>query len=350
MLVSRLERIIPARLRPMAAWRCWGGNTYGQLGNGTTKSSSKPVDVVNLGGRAVSLALGDYYSCALLSTGGVQCWGYNPDGRLGDGTNANKTSPTWVFGLSSGAVYVSTGNTHTCAVTSAGAAKCWGLNSSGQLGNGNKTSSNKPVTAMNTGAVSVGLGSDQSCAVTSAGGLKCWGLNQYGALGNGTTTDSSVPVDVIGLPGAIAFVKGGYRQTCSLTTSGLAYCWGYNNAGQLGNNTLANTSVPKQVSNVTGLTALSERDGHVCVINSSGGDMCWGYNQYGALGDNTTAQKLVATQVSGLTSGVVAVAAGYRHSCALLSSGSLKCWGYNNAGQLGNNTTNNSLVPVDVLN
>ena len=150
----------------------------------------------------VAVSAGDQHSCALTTAGGVKCWGHNGLGELGDGTTTNTSVPVGVVGLGSGAVTVSAGNYHSCALTTAGGVKCWGASTYGALGDGiTTTCSAVPVgvVGLSSGVVAVSAGTSHSCALTTAGGVKRWGTRVYGALGDGTTTNSSVLVDVFGL-------------------------------------------------------------------------------------------------------------------------------------------------------
>ena len=331
--------------------KCWGDNSNGQLGNGTNTPSNVPVDVTGLTSGVGAIAQYGWHTCALTSAGGVKCWGWNIAGQLGNGTNTDSNVPVDVTGLTSGVGAVATGYEHNCALTSAGAVKCWGSNGNGELGNGTNTDSKVPVnvSGLGSGVVAIGAASFYSCALTNAGGVKCWGLNENGELGNGTNTDSNVPVDVTGLTSGVSAIAVGGAHACALTTAGAVKCWGSNGNGELGNGTNTDSNVPVDVTGLgSGVVAI---DAHTqsCAVTSVGAAKCWGYNATGQLGNGTYTDSNVPVAVTGLGSGVAAIAAGYDHTCALTSLGGAKCWGYNGTGQLGNGTYTTSNVPVTVL-
>jgi alpha-tubulin suppressor-like RCC1 family protein len=331
--------------------KCWGGNFDGQLGDGSTTSSSVPVDVSGLTSGVAAVSAGDSQTCAVTTTGGLKCWGGNFDGQLGDGSTTSSSVPVDVSGLTSGVAAVSAGDSHTCAVTTTGGVKCWGDNFDGQLGDGRTTSSSVPVdvSGLTSGVAAVSASERHTCAVTTTGGVKCWGDNFDGQLGDGSTTSSSVPVDVSGLTSGVAVVSVGGFHPCAVTTTGGLKCWGYNIWGQLGDGSTTSSSVPVDVSGLTsGVTAVSAGQYHTCAVTTTGGVKCWGYNLYGQLGDGSTTSNSVPVDVSGLTSGVAAVSAGFYHTCAVTTTGGVKCWGRNSSGQLGDGSTTSSSVPVDV--
>jgi len=342
-------------LTSAGAVKCWGSNGDGELGNGTngvTAHSNTPVDVVGLSSGVVAISAGAFYTCAVTSAGAAKCWGYNNSGQLGNGTYNSSNTPVDVSGLSSGVVAISANAAHTCAVTSAGAAKCWGNNNFGALGNGTTTYSNTPVdvSGLSSGVAAIAVGYYYSCALTSTGAVKCWGGNSNGSLGNGTTTNSATPVNVSGLSSGVVAISAGAGHTCAVTSAGAAKCWGDNLFGGLGNGTNLNYSnTPVDVTGLSsGVVAISAGDDHTCAVTSAGAAKCWGYNSFGGLGNGTTTNSATPVDVTGLSSGVVTISAGSRHTCALTSAGALKCWGNSGNGELGNGTYGSAYTPVVV--
>jgi alpha-tubulin suppressor-like RCC1 family protein len=330
---------------------CWGANFFGQLGNGTTTSSSIPVEVDGIANAIQIAAASD--SCALLSTGGVNCWGYNPDGELGDGMStgpencepsACSTMPVEVSGLTT-ATQVAAGQDHTCALLSTGGIDCWGSNAQGQLGNGTTTDSSTPVPVSGIiNATQIATGGLSSCALLSTGGIDCWGYNQNGELGDGNAINSPTPVPVSGITNATQLATG---ADCALLSTGGIDCWGYNGVGELGDGSTTDSYTPVAVSGITNATQVASNNNNSCATLSTGGIDCWGYNHDGQLGDGTTTESSIPVAVSGIAD-ASAVAVGDLHSCALLSTGGIDCWGDNEFGALGNGTTEAGLIPVPV--
>jgi alpha-tubulin suppressor-like RCC1 family protein len=186
-----------------------------------------------------SISVGFSHTCAVTAAGGVECWGSNEYGRLGDGTMTRSAVPVDVSGLQSGVTAVSAGYNHTCALTSAGGVECWGNNSHGQLGDGTmeESASPVPVSGLQSGVTAISAGASDTCALTSAGGVECWGSNGFGQLGDGTTEASATPVPVLGLQSGVAAVSAGAGLTCARTVAGAVECWGDNEYGQLGDGT-----------------------------------------------------------------------------------------------------------------
>jgi len=225
---------------------CWGWNYNGQLGNGQTIDSLVPVAVPALASGATAISADGNFSCALTSSGGVKCWGFNVSGQVGDSTGDDRVVPVDVFNLTSGVAEISAGYVHTCARTTTGGAWCWGSNFDGQLGNGTTALPYIPVNTGLTGVSAVSAGGWHSCALTG-GAVRCWGYNGYGQLGNNSTGDSSNPVDVTGLPTGVASISAGLNHTCALTSTGSIQCWGRNNNGQLGDGTTTNRLAPVEI-------------------------------------------------------------------------------------------------------
>lgn len=269
--------------------KCWGFNYYGQLGNNGNTTQLSPVDVVGLTEGVLAISAGDIHTCALMSSGGVKCWGNNTYGGLGDGTTVPKSIPVDVVGLDNNIVAISAGNNYTCALTNYGGVKCWGYNGNGNLGDGTTAPSvvAVEVVGLSSGVTKVDAGLNDTCAVLNTGGVKCWGANTYGMLGDGTTNRATTPVDVVGLDAEIVDVVAGQYQTCALTVAGSIRCWGRNNYGQLGNGATVDSLSPVAVSTIEGATALSSYNAFTCALVAAN-VKCWGGNTYGGLGDNTT--------------------------------------------------------------
>jgi alpha-tubulin suppressor-like RCC1 family protein len=337
-------------LTPAGGVVCWGRNTNGQLGDGTTTDRSAPKAVSGLASGAVAIAAGAYHTCAVTTAGSLLCWGYNAYGQLGDGTSTSRPTPTAVSGLSHGVAAVEAAFRHTCALTTSGAVLCWGDNFYGQLGDGSTTQRITPtaVSGLGSGAGALSGGADHNCALTSGGGVLCWGRNIEGQLGDGTTTSRSTPTAVSGLGGGVTSIAGGHSHTCAVTPGGLA-CWGANDAGQLGDGTTTQRSTPAAAAGLASAPApVTLGQTHACALTPVGGVVCWGSNSYGQLGNGTTVDRSTPTAVSGLATGVAVVVAGGSHTCALTTAGGVTCWGWNIYGQLGDGSTTNRTTPVSV--
>jgi alpha-tubulin suppressor-like RCC1 family protein len=334
---------------------CWGANEHGQLGDGTTTNRSTPVAVTGLASGVSLVSAGAWHTCAVTAGGTVQCWGSNQFGELGDGSVADHATPAPISTLMGGLAVesISSSGHHNCVLTTGGDAWCWGWNGSGQLGH--VTASPYayrpyplPVSRGNGIAV-ISAGATHNCASTTEGHVECWGSNTVGELGDGSVRQSSVPITTAGPVHATAVAASSH--SCALTTSGGVECWGYNSDGGLGDGTQVDRSVPRPVAGLeSGVEVISAGvSAHRCAIDSGGGVLCWGRNEHGQLGDGTTTDRTEPVAVSGLSSGVVAVATGYQHTCAVTDLGIVQCWGANSVGQLGNGTTLDSSVPVPAL-
>ena len=333
--------------------KCWGGNPYGELGNGAGVLSTalRPVDVVGLESGVKAIAAGGQHTCALTTGGGVECWGENRLRQLGNAPTPNGRTPVpvAVAGLR-GVRAIAAGSQHTCALSAGGGVKCWGTG----YASGSQTPTSTPVdiAGLTSGVIAITAGFDQTCALTSGGGAKCWGWNIDGQLGNGSTAFSYSPVDVAGLTSGVTMIDAGDSFTCAVTSGGGAKCWGWNEDGQLGNGSRSvyPGTTPIDVTGLTsGVSAITAGGHHTCALMRSGGVKCWGNNEYGQLGNGSRTSTTTPVDVAGLKSGVSAIDAGFAHTCALIRGGGIKCWG-RNYGRLGNaSRAELSTRPVDVV-
>ena len=352
---------------------CWGVNTNGKLGDGSTTQRTSPVQVHGVGDvgyltgvthMAMAVDTGDH-TCAVVSSGAAYCWGTGTNGQRGDAsTVALASTPVQVLGVDGvgvleGVARVTAGKEHTCAVKTDGTAYCWGKNTYGYLGDNSQTQRTTPVQVVGVGAsgyltsvMDVRAGSGHSCAVKTDGTAYCWGYSSYGAIGDGSTDyrlapvvtfDALQPIDIFG----VSEIDGGGDMSCALKTDGVVFCWGEGSFGALGDNAATQRDVPVQVHGVadsgylSGVSAISVGDQHVCALKTDGTVFCWGDNTNGQLGDNTTTQRNVPVQVhgvadSGYLSGVSSISAGHRHTCAVKTDGTVFCWGIAGNGELGN--------------
>jgi alpha-tubulin suppressor-like RCC1 family protein len=351
--------------------KCWGANNFGQLGDGSIMTRTAPVDVTGLDSGVVAISAGEFHTCALMATGGVKCWGGNYKGQLGDGTTSQRTEPVDVLTLTSGVTAIAAGGNHTCARTTAGAAKCWGDNVDSQLGSPavddcnagapvdpcSKTPQN--VTGLSSGVTSVASGRYHTCAVTNSGGVKCWGHNFQGQVGNGSPPAYiGTPVNVTGLTSGVASIELGAFHSCAVTAGGAAKCWGQNIEGQLGDASTTLRNAPVSVSGLAaGVSGISAGRYHTCAALAAGGVKCWGRNDRGQLGAVGTTESCgtppqpcstTPLDVQGLAGVKASLAAGWQHSCAVPYSGALQCWGANGVGQLGDGTIMDRPSPTGV--
>jgi alpha-tubulin suppressor-like RCC1 family protein len=362
---------------------CWGNNGSAQIGVGDVAATYlTPQRVVNyLPGRKIgvegktplAVSAGYFHTCTIASDNQAYCWGYDSDGQLGGGAITSSIGPQVVpvdtSGVLSGKTIlsISSGYYHTCAIASDNQAYCWGSGGSGKLGNNSGVDSSVPVAVDTTGVLagktilSISAAPDHTCAIASDNQAYCWGSGTYGQLGNNTPSDSLVPV-AVNTSGAlsgktIVSISAGWNYTCAIASDNNAYCWGLNTSGQLGNNSTSQSNVPVAVNTagvLSGKTVRSISTGnlHTCAIASDNQAYCWGSGSSGRLGNNSTSQSLVpvAVTTTGVLSGktVLSITNGYMYTCAIASDNQAYCWGSNADGQLGNNSTAYSSVPVAV--
>ncbi|MDB3870679.1 hypothetical protein N9318_00005, partial [Euryarchaeota archaeon] len=337
---------------------CWGGNGYGQLGDGTTTSRNTPVAVNLPAGRtATSIASGTRHSCAILDDYSLYCWGGNNLGQIGDGTTIQRNNPTAV-NLPSGRTVtnLSLGEYFSCAILDDYSMYCWGSNNYGQLGDGTTNDSSNPVAvALPSGrtARSSSGGNMHNCAILDNGLIYCWGANNYGQLGDGSNTNSFTTPVAVSLPSGLTAksISAGYYHNCAILDNNLPYCWGRNSHGALGDGSVTNKNSPVTYTLPSGRTAnfVSSGMSHTCVVLDNSSLYCSGLNSEGQLGNNDNSARTTAVAVilpSGLTASFVS--AGTWSTCAIFDDGSEYCWGYGSGGRLGGGTSLSSPIPVAV--
>ena len=334
--------------------KCWGANNNGQLGDGTRDSRSQALTVsllnsnvkmVSIGGGELRPYFNSGHSCAVTQAGGVWCWGAWP------GSADSTLAPVIVDRFKSGVNAVSAGYEHICVLQDTGVIMCWGYNSNGTVSPQALPyyANPMPILGLPGPAKAVSAGDNFTCALMKSDGrIFCWGANDEGQLGNGKSTRSSQPSEVVGINDALS-ISCGQNHACAVTDYGIL-CWGNNGYSQLGNGNNVTSYIPV---NVTGIIepviSVSAGGGFTCTAFAGGGVKCWGLNNYGQIGDETTVTRSIPTEVSGLQKGVVEIQSHVSYTCARLEDGEAKCWGRNNTGQLGDGTTTTRLKPVEVV-
>jgi prepilin-type N-terminal cleavage/methylation domain-containing protein len=274
-------------------------------------------------------------------------------GGTGDGTGGGTNNPGASFSFSYPSTVLSSAVTAqklTPTVVNASGATSFAI-TAGELppgvGFATDTGVFTGLTGWKLAALDVGVNYSHSCAVTSTGSVKCWGQNTSGKLGNGTGSNSASPVDVVGVSSAVSVSAGG-DHTCVVLSDKTIQCWGENGSGELGNNSTSDSSSPVNVYGITNALSVDTSSYQSsCALLADGSVKCWGQNTYGKLGNNSTVNSSVPVNVYGITN-AVGLSVGHVSSCALLAGGSVKCWGSNPVGQLGDGSTTGSPIPVSV--
>jgi alpha-tubulin suppressor-like RCC1 family protein len=335
---------------------CWGRNAGGQLGDSTASSTLVPVATFQTGGPTFCsvITAGNSHSCSIDTSNAPWCWGYNGDGRIGDGTFVLRMAPSAVTGGLS-LTTISAGGQHTCALDGSGQAYCWGSNAYGQIGDSTTAFAYGPTAVHQPVGVTftqISAADKHTCALASSGAAYCWGYGGDGAIGHNSLIGPKVPT-AVSQPVGVTFtaVVTEYNHSCGLTSGGQAYCWGLNSSSQLGDSTTTNRTTPVAVQQPGGLTfaALTTGSSDTCGLDGSGQAYCWGNNSNGQLGNGTTTATRVPTAVSqpgGVT--FTQIGAGSVHTCALDTGGQAWCWGRNQYGQIGDGTSTQRTTPTAV--
>jgi len=349
--------------------KCWGRNFHGQVGNGRNIDVYTPTSVSLSGGsHIIRIALGYSSSCAIDALNVLQCWGDNFYGQLGLGDTSDCNAPkiVTVGTASNQIVEVALGDSHTCAIDASNGLYCWGSNSEGQLGIGSFTGSSPnptPILVSLGGgasyAVHLALGGSHTCVIDNTNDLWCFGGNSWGQLGLGDNTWHNTPTIVPSLSpitGSSSFavqIACGADHTCVVDNFNNLKCWGWNRFGQLGDGTTTDRPTPTTISLGTDSSYAKQialGPYQTCAIDTSNQVKCWGWNNYGQLGDDSRINRYTPTIISLGASFAVQISLGLWHTCAYDNLGFLKCWGWNIAGQLGDGTRTNRLTPVTVQN
>ena len=307
---------------------CWGSNASGALGDGATAAqSTTPVLVTGLSSGVVALAAGGATTCAAMASGGVVCWGANTSGQVGDGSTTNRSAPSAVKGVlgsvPAGAASLAPAGDHTCLIAKGGSVECSGDDNNGALGNGGNESVDTFVSSgLMSGVVAVTAGLAVTCTLIDDGTVQCWGFGGDGELGNGVAETSETPIPVVGLSG-VTSLAAGFLHVCAVTPSGVS-CWGHvigadltggrviggdggdgsdgSGSADAGDPGDGATTSPLTAASVVGLPAGIKSlaaGGGTCALTAAGAVLCWGDNTYGQLGDGTTTPRAAPVAVVG---------------------------------------------------
>ncbi len=320
----------------------WGVNNVGQLGDGTLTSRNAPVQI-GTDNSWVSISVGQEHSVALKSNGTLWAWGGNTGGRLGNGTTTNQSSPIQI-GTDSNWKSITAGYSNTLAIKSDGTLWAWGFNANGVVGNGTTTNALSPVQVGSDNKWLKVTSKNQVLALKTNGELWAWGLNNAGQIGDGTTTTRLSPV-LIG--SAYTHIQTGGSYSMALK-EGKLYAWGSNSIGQFGNGTNTNSTTPLQITSNTNYVYIESGWNSSYCLKASGELMTTGDNTYGQLGLGNTTNLNTLTQTSIIVDGWLMISAGTYYMTGIKFDGTLWAWGNNGSGQLGDGTTTNSSVPIQV--
>jgi alpha-tubulin suppressor-like RCC1 family protein len=333
----------------------WGWNQNGRLGDGTTTNRSSPGTTAGSGTNWKQVACGNGHTAAIKTDGTLWTWGANDTGRLGDGTTTDRSSPGTTAGGGTNWKQVACGQSYIATIKTDGTLWTWGNNGNGRLGDGTTTSRLSPVTTAGGGTnwKQVACGQGHTAAIKTDGTLWTWGNNGQGRLGTGTTTDRSSPVTTAGGGTNWKQVSCGDRIIATIKTDGTLWTCGYNGLGNLGDGTTVNRSSPVTTAGGgTNWKQVAGGGGYTAAIKTDGTLWTWGYNTNGQLGDGTNTVFITSPKTTaGGGTNWKQVACGYAYTAAIKTDGTLWTWGMNSvygfqsSGQLGDGTTINRSSP-----
>jgi alpha-tubulin suppressor-like RCC1 family protein len=301
----------------------------------------------------VAVTTGGEHTCAVSTGGAAYCWGRGLDGELGTGNKQNQPTPALVTGGLSFS-QITAGDNHTCALTTSGEAYCWGWNAFFERGNdvdGRDAEPVKPITERRF--TSISAGAHHTCALATDSIAYCWGNNRYGQVGDGTINTGIRPRVVQSLVKFKQISSGAYHA-CAVDAAGVLYCWGRNEYGQLGIGANALSSLlPVAVNTNLRFSSVDAGATHTCAIAVDRRFFCWGSSEYGELGDGAVFKPglpgaLVPAPVSSQFPIGVAISAGQSHTCAIDPNGAAACWGRGEFGQLANGSLADNYHPQPV--
>jgi len=340
---------------------CWGTNANGQLGIGSADTGQHALPLIIKGQlQFKEMSAGYTHTCAITHDGKAYCWGSNSYGQLGNGSRVSRAAPEKVAGNLQ-FKSISAGATHTCAVTLDHKAYCWGGNWHGQLGTGSFEGQpdapcchTTPVPVRTTlNFTLISAGGIHTCGIAADAHAFCWGNGNDGRLGGGLMDekDQPLPVPVAG-NFKFAMISAWGWQTCGVTISDAAYCWGRGSEGQLGLGQLVTLQrSPAPVAGGVRFSTVRSGPAHTGGLATTGTAYFWGQNNFGQLGIGSTANSAWPSPVSGQLKFRMVVAGGNEfsgHSCGITLDGNAYCWGDNRHGQLGDGTAADKLVPARV--
>jgi alpha-tubulin suppressor-like RCC1 family protein len=354
-----------------AAW-CWGSDEFGQLGSAVIEALSLVPAAVETEQLFASISAGGDHTCAVTASGQLWCWGRSDFGQVGDGSHVNRLLPVPVL-ASSEFAGVTAGQDHTCARTTQGDAYCWGRNNNGQVGEGSQTDRSEPV-PVSGGLVfsSLSAGVTHTCGTTTSDQHYCWGSNGSGQLSDpdvgGRSLTPNHPDNSGGFFESMVAVTAGKDHTCALQVDGTAWCGGtlavdaLEGRDENGNPEYGviqckngDTGAPMNcmhvmfgVVPVIPYLAVTAGHEHSCSLAATGTVYCWGRDEYGQRGDQSTLRWTFWEPDTEPVVGALAfenVDAGAYHTCGVTTAGETYCWGRNDSGQVGDGTTSNRDVP-----